>query len=412
MMAVGLSDLVATGPGTLAGRYLRLFWQPVLRAEDLSPNQAVPVRIMSDDVTVFRGADGEPHIVAGRCAHRKTLLHTGHVIGDTIRCLYHGWQYGPDGRCISQPSERDGFTATTAIAAFPTAEYLGLIWGYFGSGDPPPMRRYPDFERPGLLSVGPSETWPCNIWNRLDNAPDLMHVVYTHEESIQREFSEQESLRQEFTAGHDSKTLPKVHAVETEYGIETTVEPQAGQTSYFHFLMPNTNAVAARVGRLEGYFDGARRWVYTMFIRVPIDDASCVSYHLSLIDVHGDEAARYIELRNKARAELTQVDPNALIASTGEAVLAGRMRIQDMDPKLNSYYTFLIEDYTCQVGQGTIADRQDERLGSIDQGTILLRKVWMRELEALSNGRPLKEWVTPPGLADKTSPQPSLVGAV
>ena len=358
MSAVGLADLVATGPGTLAGRYLRLFWQPVLRAEDLAPNQAVPARIMGEDVTVYRDADGEAH-----------------------------------------------------VAAFPAAEYLDLIWGYFGPGQPPPMRRYPDFERPGLLSVGPSERWPCNVWNRLDNAPDLMHVFYTHEESIKREFSEHESLRQEFTVNDRTNAMPKVHATETEYGVETTLEPPIGKTSYFHFLMPNTNAVAARVGRLEGYLDGARQWVYTMFIRVPIDDANCVSYHLSLIDVHGDEAARYVELRNRARTELAQLDPNALIVSMGEAVLAGKMRIQDMDPKLNSYYTFLIEDYACQVGQGTIADRQNERLDSIDQGTILLRKIWLRELEALAECRPLKTWVTPTGLADKTSPQPSLVGA-
>lgn len=412
MRTVGLSDLVATGPETLAGRYLRLYWQPVLRAEDLAPNRAVPVRIMSEDVTVYRGAAGDPHIVAGRCAHRKTLLHTGSIVGDTIRCRYHGWQFAPDGRCVHQPGEREGFTATTNIAAFPAAEYLGLIWGYFGSGDPPPMRRYPDFERPGLLSVGPSESWPCNLWNRLDNAPDLMHVLYTHEESIKREFSEDEYLRQEFAPADRSKAAPKITAIETEFGVETTVEPGAGQTSYFHFLMPNTNAVAARVSRLEGYLDGTRRWVYTMFIRVPIDDASCVSYHLSLIDVHGDEAARYIELRNGARAELAQSDPNALIVSTGEAVLAGKMRIKDMDPKLNSYYTFLIEDYACQVGQGTIADRQNERLGSIDQGTILLRKIWLRELEALAEGRPLKTWHTPAGLADKSTPQPSLPAAV
>jgi len=86
-------------------------------------------------------------------------------------------------------------------------------------------------------------------------------------------------------------------------------------------------------------------------------------------------------VRNKARAEL---DPDRLIIDNAEAVVAGRMRIEDMDERMSSYYSFLVEDYACQVGQGPIADRQHERLGRIDQGTVLLRKIWMRELKAFA----------------------------
>jgi 5,5'-dehydrodivanillate O-demethylase oxygenase subunit len=172
--------------------------------------------------------------------------------------------------------------------------------------------------------------------------------------------------------------------------------------------MPNTNAIAARVGRLEGVRDGTKHWAYEMFVRVAVDDEHCRSFHVSLIDIHGAEAERYLKERDRVRAEL---NPNAIISANAEAVLAGSMRIEDMDPRLTSYYSFLVEDYACQVGQGTFADRETERLGSIDQGVILLRKVWMRELAALAEGRPLKNWVTPAGLADCTTPQPSLAPA-
>ena len=196
-----------------------------------------------------------------------------------------------------------------------------------------------------------------------------------------------------------------MQAVETDFGIESTVKT-ARDTSYFHFLMPHTNAVAARVGRLEGIREGTKHWSYEMFVRVAVDDENCRSFHVSLIDIFGDDAKRYVEERDRVRAEL---DPNALIADNGEAVLAGKLRIQDMDPRLSSYYSFLVEDYACQVGQGTIADREGERLGSIDRGTLLLRKIWLRELAALAEGKPLKQWPIPPGLADKTQPQPSFV---
>jgi 5,5'-dehydrodivanillate O-demethylase len=398
-MQATLSDLVRTGPGTLAGRYLRLFWQPVLRSEDLAPGRALPVRIMSEDFTVYRGESGKAYVVGGRCAHRRTRLHTGPVTGETIRCLYHGWQYDHTGQCVYRPGENEAFTKQVKIAGLPTAEYVGLIWAYFGEGEPPPMRRYPDFERSGLISVGPPEVWPCNLWNRLDNGPDLMHVVFTHAETMQREMG---------IAAPWSGSLarvPEIDAAETDFGVETSVKTVAGDLSYYHFLMPNTNAVAARIGRIEGFRDGSKHWAYEMFIRVPVDDENCVSFHVSLLDLHGEEARRYLAIRDRARAEL---DPNSLIISNAEAVLAGRMPIKQMDERLSSYYSFLIEDYACQVGQGTIADRENEQLGQVDRGTVILRKLWLRELTALSEGEKLRNWAIPVGLADKTVPQPSL----
>jgi 5,5'-dehydrodivanillate O-demethylase len=172
--------------------------------------------------------------------------------------------------------------------------------------------------------------------------------------------------------------------------------------------MPFTNAIAARASRLEGIRDGTKVWAYEMFIRTAIDDENSRSFHVSLVDVQGDDARRYVEERDRVRREL---DPNAVIAANAQAVLEGRMRIQDMDHRLTSYYSFLVEDYACQVGQGAIADREGERLGSIDQGTALLRKIWLRELTALAEGKPLKQWVIPKGLADRTEPQPSFAAA-
>ena len=63
-------DFVHTGPGTLAGRFMRRFWLPVELSPDLQPGQPKPIRVMSEDFTLYRGEDGTPHLVAPRCAHR------------------------------------------------------------------------------------------------------------------------------------------------------------------------------------------------------------------------------------------------------------------------------------------------------------------------------------------------------
>lgn len=85
MTTLDNESIVYTGPGTLAGRYLRMFWQPVYRAEDLAPGRAMPIRIMSEDFTLYRGEGGIPHVVAFRCAHRGTQLSAGWVEEDCIR---------------------------------------------------------------------------------------------------------------------------------------------------------------------------------------------------------------------------------------------------------------------------------------------------------------------------------------
>src|SRR5262245_51461409 len=99
------TDVVHTGPGTLAGRYRRRFWQPVYKAKDLQAGHAKPVRIMGEDFTLFRGEGGTPHVIGFRCAHRGTQLSVGWVEGDCLRCLYHGWKYDATGQCVEQPAE-------------------------------------------------------------------------------------------------------------------------------------------------------------------------------------------------------------------------------------------------------------------------------------------------------------------
>ena len=176
-------EFVRTEPGTLAGRYLRMFWQPVYRAQDLGPGQAVPLRIMSEDITLYRGEGGTPHVLAFRCAHRGTQLSTGRVEGDCIRCLYHGWRYDSFGQCVEQPGEEESFAKKVRIRSYPTQEYLGLIFAYLGEGEAPPLRRYPDLEGEGVLETLSTGFWPCNYFNVLDNACDAGHIAFVHRES-------------------------------------------------------------------------------------------------------------------------------------------------------------------------------------------------------------------------------------
>ena len=379
MVTDDYTDLEHTGPGTLAGRYMRLFWQPIYRTEDLAPGRAVPIRIMSEDFTLYRGEGSACHLVAFRCAHRGTQLSTGWVEGDCIRCRYHGWKYDGSGQCVEQPGEDAAYAEKVRIRTYPTQEYLGLVFAYLGEGEAPPFRRYSQFDEPGVLIALPPETWPCNYYYRLDNDPDMGHVLYTHNESVKR------------AQRTDRQNLRTVTGEETPYGVKVTSTVPGKPTEYILSFMPNNNEITVRVGMASAIsIEANRAWEDRMTWAVPIDDESSYRFEINVAHLTGADAEAYGMSRRESLA-----DAGSLAVELGEAVLSGKVAIHELDPKLSTYELFRIEDYVTQVGQGRMWDRSRERLGAVDRAVFLRRKLWQRELKALAEGQPLKDWVMP-----------------
>ena len=378
------TDIVHTGPDTLAGQYLRTFWHPVWRAQDLPPGRAIPLTILSERLTLYRGEGGAPHLVAFRCAHRGTQLSTGWVEDDCLRCRYHGWKYDETGQCVEQPGEDESFAAKVRIRSYPIEEYLGLLFAYLGDGEAPPLRRHPDFEGPGVLGAEAPEYWPCNYFNRVDNACDIGHVAFTHNEAILRTRAKGSQLYTNYSERSWS-------AEETGYGIRTIVRIPGRPVEHFDFHMPNINQSGSAPNRVGVSGDGAPNAALGRRIswRVPVDDGNTVSFSVDFV------AGENLPERHRAGDLAVASSPTEI----GDAILAGRLREEDLDESYSRGVLFTIEDYVTQVGQGAIADRANERFGRIDQGVILLRKIWERELRAFAEGRPTKQWGEKPANA-------------
>jgi 5,5'-dehydrodivanillate O-demethylase len=99
------SVLTHIGPGTPMGRYMRFFWHPIAAVEELKDHPK-PVRILGEDLVLFRTTNGKLGLVAQRCAHRSASLGCGMIEDDGIRCAYHAWKYDLTGQCVDIPSER------------------------------------------------------------------------------------------------------------------------------------------------------------------------------------------------------------------------------------------------------------------------------------------------------------------
>jgi 5,5'-dehydrodivanillate O-demethylase len=367
------SDFERTGPGTLAGRYLRRFWQPVYESKQLPAGRAVPIRVLGEDFTLYRGETGVVHLMAHRCAHRGTQLSTGWVESDCLRCFYHGWKYDGSGLCVEQPAEDETFTRKVRIASWPVHEYLGAIFAYLGEGQAPPFRPIPGFGQEGVIEVL-SYVRNCNYFQNLENNLDISHVSFVHTHSFQRR-------------GVGRSSVPaELISEETHYGLCVHAR-QPGETRCrtVATLMPNMLNL-----KQELKF-GARQHIGW---RVPIDDSRHTQFHIVHVGVTGEQAERYLE-RFQQRPE----DVSDIGHKLGEAILRGELTIDQVAEHAALMYSdddlVNVEDVVAQVGQGTIVNRQAEHLGKEDVGVILLRKVWARELQALADGRPLTEWVMP-----------------
>jgi 5,5'-dehydrodivanillate O-demethylase len=365
-------DFVHTGPGTLAGRYMRMFWQPVYRSDDLAAGRAVPLRIMNEDFTLYRGRSGSPFVVDPRCAHRRTRLSVGRVEDDCIRCLYHGWKYDEGGRCIDQPAEPVGFTKDVRIASYPTREYLGLIFAYLGGGQAPFLPRFPEFEAAGVLEI---ETFvrACNYFNDLDNACDPLHVFFTHQDPRMK------------------VDVRSIAADESEFGVTIkTSRTKRNGIRLNLFGMPNVALL-----RLPPTDKSETTWREFASWRVPVDDEHYVSFNLTLIHLTGKIADRFRQKR--ARKVARAPSPTMEMAAQ---VLAGKATIDDFTTKVPDIVR--LHDDVVLTAQGAIPDRENEYLGRSDTGVVLLRQIWQRELAALAAGGPLKRWTRPRNLVATT----------
>lgn len=381
--ALELADLEPVGPGTPVGRYLRRFWQPVVRLKDLAPGRARPLEILGERFTIYRGEDGTAHVVDYRCPHRGTPLSLGWVEGDALRCRYHGWKFDRAGQCVEQPNEDRPFCARIKARSFPTETYAGLVFAYLGEGDPPAFPRYPDLERPGVIITDPVEVLPCTFWNRFDN--DHTHIPWVHRATALRR------------GRNDLLVIRHETMEETPYGWrarrsvkgekQEVADAFLGPAKLTHWFMPNVRLFFAPT-RAEG-FEGGELWDTKMVWTVPVNDTSHAAFDVTHTPVEGEVARAY----EKARGE--QEEEAETRWDLAEQVLAGELTLEELPDDIGAYTSFAIEDYCTQVGQGPVRGRGPENLAATDARLVMLRRLWIREVSALVNGQPLTEWQMP-----------------
>ena len=344
--------LTSVGRGTPGGELLRRYWMPIACTGELSEQKPIKaVRLLGEDLVVYRDKAGRYGVVGEQCPHRKASLAFGRVDEEGIRCPYHGWKFDGTGKCLEMPAEPEsgGFKDKIKHVAYPAERLGGLIWTYMGPQPAPLLPRWDVLTwENGKRWVQKHEIYKCNWLQPMENSVDPSHLYWLH--------------------GDTAHLAPTVDRYEEdhqftpfEYGImkrRITPGRKAGDppvVDQHPLLFPITLRHVFRATKTTGFV------LHNVQIRVPVDDA-----HTQVFVVYftpndtdksppeGDTPWEYFPIR----------DEN------------GEYRLTEV----------LVQDAMAWETQGAPTDRTQEHLGVGDEGIILLRKVLREQIEVVRNG--------------------------
>ena len=155
-------------------------WFPVCLSSDVGPNEVKGFDFLGGRVIVMRDESGKASVLSAYCPHLGADLCVGEMVEGTVRCPFHFWRYGPDGKCVATGSG-DKIPPKARLFAFPTEEKYGCILAFNGTE---PLFDLPDFPKPAENLVWKIGEWdremPVDPWVICCNTPDMQHINVVH----------------------------------------------------------------------------------------------------------------------------------------------------------------------------------------------------------------------------------------
>jgi 5,5'-dehydrodivanillate O-demethylase len=335
--------LTEVGRGTPMGDLLRRYWHPVAPAAELTNRPTKQLRLLGEDLVLYKDKRGTYGLLGLHCPHRRANLVYGLVENTGLRCSYHGWCFDETGACIEQPFEDtvrsvNAYREKTPAQAYAVREKAGLLWAYLGPDPAPCLWDWDAYNARGFKYVSIAHV-PCNWLQCQENSVDSVHFEWLHQNwSLHR-------AGKPYGPQHRRLAFD-----EHEFGItyrrilsNTDEEDELWQTGRM-CLWPNCLFVG-----------NSFNW------NVPVDDETTLRVCWW---VH--------PLRGTLPYEQSQIPYwYAPIKDTnGGWIVDGGSH----------------QDIVAMVGQGTIADRSREHLGQSDRGIVLLRRIFANDLIRIAAG--------------------------
>jgi phenylpropionate dioxygenase-like ring-hydroxylating dioxygenase large terminal subunit len=369
------AELTRVGPGTPCGEYLRRFWQPVAFSHELR-DLPLRVRILGEDLVVFRDQRGEVGVLELHCPHRGTSLEFGLVSERGIRCCYHGWLFDVTGRILETPGEPADSTLLARLChgAYPAREAMGLVFAYMGPPDRrPELPMYDTLTLPGYRVLpGRKHVLPCNWLQIKENIMDTAHLAFLHTIVSGAQFTDAFGI------------LPQVEWHETAIGIVAVQSRRVGDNIWIRIselMLPNVHQFPPtwETGKTPKLQSRPMMMIWS----VPLDDTQTMNIALVLLPESMQVDAQRFEAIKES------------FGQTGDRPYEERQRVPG--------------DYDAQVGQRPIAIHALEHLASTDRGVLGVRKLLRQGIRDVKKGKDPRGLVRAPAASIPTHSQDTVL---
>ncbi|MGH7898280.1 MAG: Rieske 2Fe-2S domain-containing protein [Candidatus Binatia bacterium] len=339
--------LAAVGAGSPIGELLRRYWMPIAAVAELEEKPIRPVRVLGEDLVLYRDKSGTHGLVERWCQHRRFDLSFGMIEERGIRCSYHGWRYDETGRCLEQPFEDtvnpdSTFRDRIRMKSYPVRAKAGLLWTYLGPEPEPLLPDWAGFYSPGF-TVAAFLHVPCNWVQIMEGFYDPVHIEWLHDRwSFSLNDLEVPKRRPRHTA---------FRWLDFEYGVvfQRKLEGSDRWLADRTVLFPNVDAA------------GGQGWYLTWI--VPVDDLHTImAYRLTITSWKGPLGQ--VMVPPKAAVEQQRIPAYRTHASLNA----------EAGPSGDFASHLVTQDYASWLGPGALFDRTREHLGETDRGIIMFRK--------------------------------------
>lgn len=359
MLSKEKNDLLTqVGPGKPMGELLRRYWHPIAGDSEFDTRKTKPVRLMGEDLVLYKDLSGTFGLIARQCPHRRADLAYGMVEQDGLRCNYHGWAFNETGQCVSQPFEDTAYPERNAkcklqTKAYPVGVRAGMVWAYMGPLPAPCLPDWEPFSRENVFTQVVLSELPCNWFQCQENSIDPVHFEWMHDNWGKR-------LRDGDSVDYAPKHL-ELDFEEFEFGfVYKRIREGIDKTHPFWTI--GRVALWPNCFFLGDHFE----W------RVPIDDENTLSVLWKLSHVPKE--------REPYKQTFIPTWDGPVFDANGEWITSNVMN----------------QDFLAWAGQGRIADRTQEHLGASDRGIVMVRRRFFEDLERVAAGEDPKGLIRDP----------------
>ena len=400
------------GPGTPCGDLLRCYWQPAALLDEFDPRldprmadrPLKAVRLLGQDLVLFRDASGAFGLLDRDCPHRGADLSFARHEGDGIRCPFHGWKFAVDGTCLETPAEPSingvGSTLCQRVRqrSYPLKLQSGVIFAYLGpeGSTPPELPAFDAFTAPASHSFAFKGLWHCNWLQAFEVGIDPAHPSFLHrylqDGSLDATYGRQ--FRAASVGEVNGQRWPMTRVMREICSPEIRFEDVApGLTRLTTLRLINDQLTHVRVTHAafpQTFVIPLSESVTITQMHVPVDDEHTywVSFFTSF-DAPLDKET----MRRQRLAHMTLPD---------YVPIHGRHDNWNFNPEEQRTRTYLgmgeddinLHDQWAVESMGAIADRTREHLGTSDKVIMAYRRTLLKAIETVQQGG------TPPMVLD------------